>query len=87
MYGDSWFVHFQVVIIIVLHMVDTEPHSMNHAEVINASLSDFSAEIDYRRLQTSLLAASLSALKVVEEPHFIHGEYSCSTWLVMYMHL
>ena len=25
MYADSWFVHFQVVIIIVLHMVDTEP--------------------------------------------------------------
>ena len=25
MYGDSWFVHSQVVIIIVLYMVDTEP--------------------------------------------------------------
>ena len=24
MYGDSWFVHIQVVIIIVLYMVDTE---------------------------------------------------------------
>ena len=25
MYGESWFVHFQVDIIIVLYMVDTEP--------------------------------------------------------------
>ena len=25
MYRDGWFVHFQVVIIIVLHTVDTEP--------------------------------------------------------------
>ena len=52
MYGDSWFVHFHMVIISVLYMVETEPpayewrlnhiHSMNHAEVINASLSDSS---------------------------------------------
>ena len=25
MYGESWFAHFQVDIIIVLYMVDTEP--------------------------------------------------------------
>ena len=29
MYGDSWFVHFQVVIIIVLHIVDTEPLTLS----------------------------------------------------------
>ena len=40
-----------------------------------------------RHLQTSLLAGSLNMLKAVEEPHLIHGEYSCSTWPVVYMYL
>ena len=52
MYGESWFVHFQVDIIIVLYMVKTvhamnHIHSMNHAEVVNTSLSVSSTEIHY----------------------------------------
>ena len=59
MYGESRFVDFQVDISIMPHMAGygaarlgewrlNHIHSMNSAEVINTSLSDFSAEIDYR---------------------------------------
>ena len=59
MYGEGWFVHFQVDIIIVLYYGGlgtscigewrlNHIHSMNNVEVINKSLSVSSTEIDYR---------------------------------------
>ena len=62
MYGKSRFVDFQVDSIIMLHMVGygaarlgewrlNHIHSMNLAEVINASLCPSSAEIDYSILR------------------------------------
>ena len=61
MYGESRFMHFWVDILIVLYIVGfgtarlgewslNHIHSMHGAEVINASCSDSSAEIDYSTL-------------------------------------
>ena len=58
MYGERRFIHFWVDILIVLHIFGfgtarlgewrlNHIHSINGAEVINASVSDSSAEIDY----------------------------------------
>ena len=58
MYGECRFIHFWVDILIVLHIFGfgtarlgewrlNHIHSINGAEVINASVSDSSAEIDY----------------------------------------
>ena len=58
MYGESRFMHFWVDILIVLYIFGfgtarlgewrlNHIHSINSAEIINASVSDSSAEIDY----------------------------------------
>ena len=58
MYGESRFMHFWVDILLVLYIFGfgtaqlgewrlNHNHSINHAEVINVSCSDSSAEIDY----------------------------------------
>ena len=58
MYGERRFMHFWVDILIVLYIFGfgtarlgewrlNHIHSINGAEVINASVSDSSAEIDY----------------------------------------
>ena len=64
MYGESRFMHFWVDILTVLYIFGcgtarlgewrlNHIHSINGAEVINASVSDSSAEIDYRHICTN----------------------------------
>ena len=71
MYGESRFIHFWVDILIVLYIFGfgtarlgewrlNHIHSINGAEVINASVSDSSAEIDY------------SVVLTLIEPYVVH---------------